>query len=127
MNKLNKKIISSQARYLEKIVGHVQSIRLGRKMRKDKRCEIKPQFQVYSRETRVDIYKNNGVHYKPANIKSAILGMNDNQKARLMRLVYRQEGPDIGGDGQRQYSIWGNDHSVKDIICIALFKKVKTK
>ena len=79
MKKIHRKIISSQARYIEKICSVVESITKSRKL-------IGGVNYCYSREERSDIRNFTPVYYKPHKIKSKLKSLNDFKKAAV-RLI----------------------------------------
>ena len=118
MHKRNRRIEFNQARYLNQIVNNVRSIKRSAKF---SFYNGGATSHTYSRRVRRDVQLNNGQHYRPTNIKSAIKGMTVYQKARIMREVYRHESGHTGGHGARQHPIWGDSYGVKDIICKMVF------
>lgn len=124
MKKIHKKIAFSKARYIDKIVGDIKSIKRTRSL---KRYSDNPKSRklTYSRKTRCGVMQDNGIHYVPTNIKAAIAGFSDLQKAKLLRAFYKEERRETTrkNDGQRQYRIYGNFYNVKATLCWLLFKK----
>lgn len=123
MKKIHRKIIHSQARYLDKIVKDIRYLKKG--------CKLKGgRWWCYSRQERSDIMKKNGNHYKPHAVSSKLSGKNDNSKATIMRELYRKES--ISLDSKllfrqkidRVNRIYGNFYEVKAIICDELFKPI---
>ena len=120
MKKIHRKIISSQARYVEKICSDVESITKSRKL-------IGGVNYCYSREERSEIRNFNPDYYKPHKIKRRIRSLNDFKKAAVMRelyttLSYLKFGVDTKYCRKkgRQKRIDGNRYEEKKIICKAL-------
>lgn len=119
MKKKYKQAIHSQARTLERLVGEIKSTKRSRKMEGGVVLRYTPQV-------RRGIEYSIGFHYMPMNIRSAIKGMSDIQKAAILRALARCEGmvsfnQRCRAKAGRQWRIYGNAHSVKEFICHSLF------
>ena len=120
MKKIHRKIISSQARYIEKICSDVESITKSKKL-------IGGVNYCCSRAFRSEIRKAGPVYYKPHKIKSKLKSLNDFKKAAVMRALYRTLSYlKFGVDTiycrkkGRQKRIDGNRYEEKMIVCKAL-------
>ena len=120
MKKIHRKIISSQARYIEKIFSDVECITKSRKL-------LGGVNYCYSRKERSEIRNFNPDFYKPHKIKSKLKSLNDFKKAAAMRelyttLSYLKFGVDTKHCRKkgRQKRIDGNRYEEKRIVCKAL-------
>lgn len=122
MKKIHRKIIHSQARYLDKIVKDIRYLKKGHKLNEGS-------WFCYSRQERSDILKKNGNQYKPHAVASKLSGKNDSYKATIMRKLYRKENKFLDSKLlfrqkiDRVNRIYGNFYEVKAVICDELFKK----
>ena len=123
MKKIHRKIIHSQARYLDKIVKDIRYLKKGHKLNEGS-------WFCYSRQERSDILKKNGNQYKPHAVASKLSGKNDSYKATIMRKLYRKENKFLDSKLlfrqkiDRVNRIYGNFYEVKAVICDELFKPV---
>ena len=102
MKKIHKKIAHIQATRFDKLLKNVESIKKGRKM----------------------LIHKYGDHYIPTQLKTAVLGYSNHKKATLLRLVVKAESGNFINQRQhmgRQWRLWGNTYTVKDIICRNVF------
>lgn len=123
MKSIKKKVIRTQAKHLDMVVRDIKSITKTRTLLGGKKL-------TYERHTRSEILKNNGEHYRPTNIKSAIAGMSDYQKARLGRILVRLAPSEhyTPASGMRkpygrQRRTYGGYYLIKDVLCHVLFSK----
>ena len=123
MKNIKKKVIRTQAKHLDMVVRDIKSITKTRTL-------IGGMKHTYRRHVRNEIYTNNGDHYRPTNIKSAIAGMSDYQKARLGRILVRiasfehyTPASGMRKPHGRQHRTYGNHYLIKDVLCHVLFSK----
>lgn len=124
MKKIHKKIAHIQATRFDKLLKNVESIKKGRKMRIHKYGVDRAAWYYFSRKDRTEIKKHNGDHYIPTQLKTAVVGYSNHKKASLLRLVVKAEGSVFINQRQRvgrQWRLWGNTYTVKDIICRNVF------
>lgn len=139
MKKIHRKIIHSQARYLNKLVKDIKSITKGFKdsyrccydasSKKPARKQLfKTTWYYYSKEERRGILMNNAQSYKPYLLKNKVKHLSLSKKASIMREIYAKAVEEITLESSvirkkigRQYSINGDFYQVKSIICKNLF------
>ena len=116
MKKVHKKAIFAQARYLDKLVKDIKSIRKG--------CRwCGGDWYCFTRIQRKKIQDANESTYRPAALKAAIRNMSDIQKAEALRkLDYKIKFTEDAGfffrkKGRRTYRLYGNFHNVKVFLC----------
>ena len=119
MKKVHRKVIQVQASILRKMTKDIDSIKNGK--------------TFYSKEERKEIRLNNGIQYRPEELRETIKHLKDSKAAKIFReirlndrytlhLVYHVSGKIRRG---RQYRGCGDLYSNKKIMCNALFPKNK--
>jgi hypothetical protein len=122
MKKIHKKIAHLQAARLDKLLKTIKSNKKGCKLPNG--YGVRPAWYYNSRKERTEIMTNNGDHYRPELLKTAVTGYSNYKKAVLLRGVIKSE-QDLFDKPRtragRQWRLWGGMYSVKDSICRKVF------